>query len=165
MQELGLAHGLRWCSDVYNNGIIGSVSPARNREQVRSRCYGGVPNIQRRSKDGEEQSTATSSSTVDLPDDLELPGGCFLSARRRRAPAGEREVERGKMRGRGEFQRGCRLLTTGVSPVYGAPHRKPLAIAGGALGRHCALSAGVCLISSVAVQLGRNTSRFSRDTV
>jgi hypothetical protein len=50
---------------------------------------------------------ATSTLTVDdLLDDLELPGGCFFSARRRRAPAGEWEVERGQMRGRGEFQRG-----------------------------------------------------------
>jgi hypothetical protein len=56
---------------------------------------------------GTARSTATSTLAVDdLLDDLELPGGFFFSARRRRAPAGEREVERGQMRGRGEFQRG-----------------------------------------------------------
>jgi hypothetical protein len=54
MQGLALAHGLRRCSDVYGNGVVGSVSPARNREQVRSRCCGGVPNFQRRSREGEE---------------------------------------------------------------------------------------------------------------
>jgi hypothetical protein len=67
MQMLGLARGLRRCSDVYGNGVVGSVSPARSREQVISRCCGGVPNIQRRSREGEERSTATSSSAVDLP--------------------------------------------------------------------------------------------------
>jgi hypothetical protein len=51
-------------------------------------------------------STATFTLAVDdLPDDLKLPGGCFSSARCRRAPAGGREVERGKMRERGGFQR------------------------------------------------------------
>jgi hypothetical protein len=56
---------------------------------------------------GMARSTATSTLAIDdLLDDLELPGGFFFSARRQRAPAGEREVERGKMRGIGEFQRG-----------------------------------------------------------
>jgi hypothetical protein len=56
---------------------------------------------------GTARSTATSTLAVDdLLDDLKLPGGFFFSARRQQAPAGEREVERGQMRGRGEFQRG-----------------------------------------------------------
>jgi hypothetical protein len=56
---------------------------------------------------GTARSTTTSTLAVDdLLDDLELPGRFFFSARRRRAPAGEKEVERGQMRGRGEFQRG-----------------------------------------------------------
>jgi hypothetical protein len=121
-----------------------------------------------REKAGETaRSTATSTLAIDdLLDDLELPGGCFFSARRQRAPADARGVERGQMRGRGEFQRGgCQLLTVGVSMVYGAPRRKPLAVAGGALGRHCALSAGVCSVLLVAAWLGRNTSRYSWDTV
>jgi hypothetical protein len=63
----------------------------------------------------EQGETAGSTATFtlageDLPDDLELSGGCFSSARCRRAPAGEREVERGQMRERGGFQR--------VSPAY-----------------------------------------------
>jgi hypothetical protein len=32
-------------------------------------------------------------------------------------------------------------------------------------GRHCALSAGVCSVSSVAAWLGRNTGGFSWDTI
>jgi hypothetical protein len=68
MQGLGLARGLRRCADVYGDGVVGSVSPARNREQVRSRCCGGVPNIQRRSREGEERSMATFSLAVDLPE-------------------------------------------------------------------------------------------------
>jgi hypothetical protein len=67
MQRLGMARGFRRCSDVYGNGVVGFVSPVRNREEVRSRCCGGVPSIQRRSREGEEWSTATSSSAVDLP--------------------------------------------------------------------------------------------------
>jgi hypothetical protein len=67
MQRLGMARGFRRCSDVYGNGIVGFVSHVRNREQVRSRCCVGVPSIQRRSKEGEERSAATSSSAVDLP--------------------------------------------------------------------------------------------------
>jgi hypothetical protein len=49
--------------------------------------------------------------------------------------------------------------------VYGAPRRKRLAIAGGALGRHYALGAGVCSVSSVAGWFGRNMGGFSRDTI
>jgi hypothetical protein len=65
----------------------------------------------------------------------------------------------------GRFERGPRLYTVGMGSVYGAPHRKPLAIAGGALGRHCALSAGVYSVSSVATWLVRNTGGFSQDTI
>jgi hypothetical protein len=46
------------------------------------------------------------SASGDLLEQLELSGGCFFSARRQRAPAGEWGAERGQMRGRGEFQRG-----------------------------------------------------------
>jgi hypothetical protein len=46
----------------------------------------------------------------DLPDDLELSGGCFSSAKHRRAPEEARGVERKQMRGRGGFQR--------ASPAY-----------------------------------------------
>jgi hypothetical protein len=49
--------------------------------------------------------------------------------------------------------------------VYGAPRRKRLAVAGGALGRHCALGAGVCSVSLVAAWFDRNTGGFSRDTI
>jgi hypothetical protein len=52
-----------------------------------------------------------------------------------------------------------------VGVVYGAPHRKRLAVAGSALGRHCALGAGVCSVSSVAAWFGRNTGGFSQDTI
>jgi hypothetical protein len=49
-------------------------------------------------------STATSTLAVDnLPDDLELPGGCFFSARHRRAPADARGVERRQMSDRRIF--------------------------------------------------------------
>jgi hypothetical protein len=42
-------------------------------------------------------SMATSTLAInDLPKDLELPSGCFSSARRRRAPEEARGVERGK---------------------------------------------------------------------
>jgi hypothetical protein len=68
MQRLGMARGFRRCSDVYGNGIIGFISPVRNREQVRSRCCGGVPSIQRRSREGKEWSMATFTPAVDLPE-------------------------------------------------------------------------------------------------
>jgi hypothetical protein len=41
----------------------------------------------------------------DLPDDLELSGGCFFSARCRRCPAGEWEGESKQMREGDGFQR------------------------------------------------------------
>jgi hypothetical protein len=67
-----------------------------------------IASSETREKAGEmTRSTATSTLVVDdLLDDLEFPDGCCFSARHRRAPAGERGVERGQMRGRGEFQRG-----------------------------------------------------------
>jgi hypothetical protein len=61
------------CSDVYGNGVVGFVSPVSKRGQVRSRCRGGVPGIQRRSREGEEWSTATSTSVIDLPEALRAP--------------------------------------------------------------------------------------------
>jgi hypothetical protein len=45
MQRLGMARGFRRCSDVYGNGVVGFISPVRNREQVRSRCCSGVPSF------------------------------------------------------------------------------------------------------------------------
>jgi hypothetical protein len=57
------------------------------------------------------------------------------------------------------------LYSEEVGVVYGAPCRKRLALAGGALGRHCALGPGVCLVSSVAAWFGRSTGSFSRATV
>jgi hypothetical protein len=68
-----------------------------------------IASSQTRERAGETaRSTATSTFAVDdLLDDLELPGGCFFSARRRRAPAGEWGVEREQMSGERGFQRGC----------------------------------------------------------
>jgi hypothetical protein len=84
----------------------------------------------------------------------------------RRGAAGEWEEGWKQMSSKRDGLRGVpRLYTVGVISVYGAPRRKPLAIAGGALGWHCALSAGVCSVLSVAAWLGRNTGGFSRDTV
>jgi hypothetical protein len=57
------------------------------------------------------------------------------------------------------------LYSEEVGVVYGAPRRKRLAVAGGALGRHCALGAGVCSVSSVAAWFGRNMGGFSQDTI
>jgi hypothetical protein len=52
------------------------------------------------------RSTATFSLAIDdLPDDLELSGGCFFSARCRRGTVGEWEGEREQMREGGGFQR------------------------------------------------------------
>jgi hypothetical protein len=52
MQELGLGRGFYRGSDGYGNGDIGSASPARDREWVRSRHGGGAPSVQRRSREG-----------------------------------------------------------------------------------------------------------------
>jgi hypothetical protein len=72
---------------------------------MRSRCRGGVPCKQRRSRDEEERSTATSSSVVDLPAALASSGSGFASATRWRGWVSEREW-RGKEWATGEgFQR------------------------------------------------------------
>jgi hypothetical protein len=61
-------------------------------------------------REREQGETAGSTPTFtlavdDLPDDLELSGGCFFLARCRRGPVGEWEGERKQMRERGGFQR------------------------------------------------------------
>jgi hypothetical protein len=81
-----------------------------------------------------------------------------------RQVSGKRDGKQMSSKGDG-LRGGPQLYTVGVSSVYGAPRRKPLAVAGGALGRHCALSAGVCSVLLVAAWLGRNASEFSQDTV
>jgi hypothetical protein len=50
MQELGLGRGFRRDSDGYDNGDVGSPSPARGREQVRSRRLGEVRKPERWSR-------------------------------------------------------------------------------------------------------------------
>jgi hypothetical protein len=80
----------------------------RQMRAVRSRCRGGVPCMQRRSREGEERSTATFSLVVDLPKDLASSGGGSASAARWRDLVSEREWEGGRMGDRRGFPGGSR---------------------------------------------------------
>jgi hypothetical protein len=73
MHRLGKACGFLRCSDDYGNGVVSLSFPVIKRVHVRSRCRGGVPCIQRRSGEGEERSTTTSTSIVDLLEALRAP--------------------------------------------------------------------------------------------
>jgi hypothetical protein len=69
-------------------------------------------------------------------------------------------VERGRMGDRRGFERGARVLTAGVSPVYGGLRRKRLAIVGGVWGRRRELGLGDRGKASVAGQFGRSSVGF-----
>jgi hypothetical protein len=105
-----------------------------------------IASSQTRERPGETaRSTATSTFAVDdLLDDLELPGGCFFWARRRRAPAGEWGVEREQMSGGKRVPEGV-LMFYITGWVWSRVHQRwmLLGIMGGGVGRHCALSPGV----------------------
>jgi hypothetical protein len=91
------------------------LDQARGRDEIWHQ--GEVTEPERRSR-GMARLTATfTSAGGDLLEQLKLFGGYFFSARRRRAPAGEWGVERGQMRGRRGFQRGCRCLYRRVGLV------------------------------------------------
>jgi hypothetical protein len=51
--EAGSGCGFLRCSGVYGNGVVGLGSPVNKQGRVRSGCHGGVPCIQRRSREGE----------------------------------------------------------------------------------------------------------------
>jgi hypothetical protein len=51
--EAGSACGFLRCSGVYGNGVVSLGSPVNKQGCVRSGCRGGVPCIQRRSREGE----------------------------------------------------------------------------------------------------------------
>jgi hypothetical protein len=75
------------------------------------------PCIQRRSREGEEWSTATSSSVVDLPKALVSFDGGFASVARWKGLLSEREWS-GEEWATGEgFQRGLELYTVRVDSV------------------------------------------------
>jgi hypothetical protein len=75
---------------------------------VSSRCQGGVPCMQRRSREGEEWSTATFPLVVDLPDALASSGGGSASAARWRDLVSEREWGGGRMGDMRGFLEGSR---------------------------------------------------------
>jgi hypothetical protein len=58
------------------------------------------------------------------------------------------------------FERGARVLTAGVSPVYGGLRRKRLAVVGGVWGRRRELDLGDREKASVAGRFGRSSVGF-----
>jgi hypothetical protein len=75
---------------------------------VSSRCQGGVPCMQRRSREGEERSTATFPLVFDLPEALASFGGGSASAARWRDLVSERKWGGGRMGDRRGFPEGSR---------------------------------------------------------
>jgi hypothetical protein len=141
--EAGSARGFLRCAGVYGYGVVGLGSPVNKQGRVRSRCRGGVPCIQRGSREGEgrfdgnlhpcRRSTRSSASS----------GGGFASAAMRRGSASERERSGGECAAAEGTRRAWGVYTAAVSSDHGGLEWMRLGALGGVLGQCCALSSVV----------------------